>query len=97
MAGLGTSTIAPGIFVAGAAVAMTTAGGASLSALVAALIGSSVPNSQLRNYLTAVQEGALLLVVEVQDSDLDSMRLKLIQSFPQLRVNGTVDDPIPSL
>jgi len=65
LAGLGAVTIAPGIILAGAAVALAATGGASLGALGASIVGASVPNSLLREYTDAMERGELLIVVKV--------------------------------
>lgn len=95
LAGLGALTIAPGLVIAGAAVALATAGGASVGALGSALIGTSVPNSRLREYQEAVERGELLLVVDVEQSDHENLQVKLLDQFPDIEFEGVLDPTPP--
>ena len=95
LAGLAAVTITPGVVAAGAAIALTSAGGASLGALASALVGASVPNSQLREYTEALERGNLLLIVEVEDSTSGLRQTELLEEFPALVFFGEKDNSIP--
>ncbi|MGQ7843323.1 hypothetical protein ACUNV4_02520 [Granulosicoccus sp. 3-233] len=92
LAGLGAIVIAPGLALGGAALALATAGGATFGVLASSLIGSSVPNSQLREYEEAIARGEVLMVVELEEGQRSSeLRARLQQAFPELTFHGEID------
>lgn len=95
LAGLSAVTIAPGLMIAGAAIALAAAGGASIGALGSALIGTSVPNSRLREYQEAVERGELLLVVDIEQNEHENMRTKLLSRFPDIEFEGVISSTPP--
>ena len=94
LGGLSAILIAPGLVVAGAAVALATVGGASVGALGAALTGGSVPNSRLREYEESIEQGSLLLVVDVEDEKRSPIQALLTSNFPGIVLEGDLD-PVP--
>jgi len=95
LAGLGAVTIAPGIILAGAAVALAATGGASLGALGASIVGASVPNSLLREYTDAMERGELLIVVKVDTADKKALEADLTDRFDFLNFHGELDTSTP--
>lgn len=92
IAGLAAVVFAPaGIVLGGAAVVATTIGGASFGAFASGLIGTSVPNSQLREYEDAVAEGQYLMIVEVADDRLEPLKARLTESHAHVKLQGTKD------
>ena len=85
-----------GIVAGGAAlVATTTLGGASFGAFAAALVGTSVENSQLREYEEAVERGEILVIADVKDDEarMNKVRSALVEAHPTLKFEGTKDAP----
>ena len=92
LAGLGAVVFAPaGIVLGGAAVVAAAIGGASFGAFAAGLIGTSVPNSQLREYEGAIAEGQYLMIAEVEDDRLDALKARLTESHAHVKLQGTKD------
>lgn len=92
LAGLAATVFAPaGIVLGGAAVVAATIGGASFGAFASALIGTSVPNSQLRDYEDAIAAGQYLMIVEVEDEEFENVKTRLGQSHAHVRFQGTKD------
>lgn len=95
LAGLGAVVVAPGLALGGAAVALAAAGGATFGVLASSMIGSSVPNSQLREYEDAVERGELLMVVEVDDERREQVTALLHEKFPSIELHGELDSVPP--
>jgi hypothetical protein len=94
LAGVSAALALPGLAIGGAALALATAGGATFGVLASALIGSSVPNSQVREYEDAIGRGELLIVVEVDDDRAGDVARHLHTKFPELELKGEID-PVP--
>jgi len=88
VAGLGMTFAAPGFVIGGAGLALAALGGASFGALASGLIGASVPNSHLQEYQEALEQGELLLIVDVPDDHEESIKKSLLQRFPSLSMKG---------
>ena len=92
LAGLAATVFAPaGLVLGGAGVIAAAIGGASFGALASALIGVSVPNSQLREYEDAVAEGQYLMIAEVEDERLEELKRRLSESHAHVKLRGTKD------
>ena len=92
LAGLGAVVFAPaGIVLGGAAVVATTIGGASFGAFASGLVGTSVSNSQLREYEDAIAAGQYLMIVEVEEEQLDALKSRLTESHAHVKLQGTKD------
>lgn len=66
--GLLMATVPPaGLAFGGAAIGAVTAGGAAFGAWASSLVGISVPNTQLEEFQTAVQNGATLVLADVEE------------------------------
>ena len=98
LAGIAAMVFPPaGIVVGGAAVLASTLGGASFGAFASALVGASVPNSQLREYESAVQAGKILMVVEVEEERVDDTRAILESAHAHVQAISIKDDIPPAL
>ncbi|NND91213.1 MAG: hypothetical protein HKN42_10145 [Granulosicoccus sp.] len=91
LAGLGAMVIAPGLAIGGAALALAAAGGATFGVLSSSLIGSSVPNSQIREYEDAIARGELLIIVQLDEDQVTSVAHRLRNEFPELEVRGEIE------
>jgi len=81
IAGIAAITFAPaGLVIGGSALLAGATGGASFGAFAAALVGTSIPNSQLRAYENEVEAGRILMVVEIEDDRVDAVRQALEQA-----------------
>lgn len=95
VAGLGMTFAAPGFVIGGAGLAVAALGGASFGALASGLIGTSVPNSHLQEYQEALEQGELLLIVDVPDDNEESIKKSLSQRFPSLRMESELPGTAP--
>ena len=95
VAGLAALAFPPVGLVAGGAalVATTTLGGASFGAFASALVGTSVENSQLREYEEAVGRGEILVIADVEEERMDAIRADLVGEHPSLSFEGTKNAP----
>ena len=91
LAGLGAALVAPGLAIGGAALALATTGGATFGVLASSLIGSSVTNSQIREYEQIIERGELLMVVEVDEDQKADIRSQLQSRFTAVQFMGEVD------
>ena len=96
LAGLAALAFPPlGLVAGGAAiVATTTLGGASFGAFAATLVGSSVDNSQLREFEEAIERGEILVVVDVEDEEerMDQIKRALSEAHPSVSFEGNKPD-----
>lgn len=91
LAGLGAALVIPGLAIGGAALALATAGGATFGVLAASLIGSSVTNSQIREYEEIIERGGLLMVIEVTEERETHITQQLQSAHPAVELLGEVD------
>jgi len=83
-----------GVVAGGAAlVATTTLGGASFGAFTAALVGTSIDNSQLREYEEAIERGEILVIAEVPEERRTEIEKALSAAHPTLSLEGSKGAP----
>jgi hypothetical protein len=84
------------LLVAGGALALaTTLAGAGFGAWVSALVGASVPNSQLVQYQAAIDQGKLLLFVDVPYDRMEDIRGLVLQQHPEAQFCGEAPKLLP--
>lgn len=95
VAGLAALAFPPfGLVAGGAALVATTAlGGASFGAFASTLVGSSVDNSQLREFEDAIAAGQLLIIADVAESREDAVRSAMSAAHPNLTYVGDKGAP----
>ncbi|KHL05556.1 UNVERIFIED_CONTAM: membrane protein [Mumia flava] len=69
-------------------VGITTVVGALFGAWASSMIGSSVPNSRLKPFKQAVEDGQILLMVDVPRSRVSEIRALLQKTHPEGRFSG---------
>jgi hypothetical protein len=69
--------------------------GALFGTWVASMVGSSVPNSRLRQFTQAIEEGRLLLMVDVPEHRIDEVRGLVNARHPEAEDRG-IDPHIPA-
>lgn len=69
--------------------------GALFGAWVASMVGSAVPNSRLKQFSQAIDEGKLLLMVDVPEHRLEEVRQRLNATHPEAEDRG-IDPHIPA-
>lgn len=93
LAGLVALALPPaGVIIAGGALLGTTIGGAGIGAWAAALIGVSVPNSQLEQYEDAITRGELLLLVDVPHEREEELKSVIKAEYSAADFNATHQD-----
>lgn len=94
LAGLAAMAFPPaGIVIGGTALLAATVGGASFGAFASALVGSSVPNSQLRAYEDEVAAGQILMVVECEEERIDDVQAILTSAHTHVEAFSTKGAP----
>jgi hypothetical protein len=90
LAGLAAVTFPPaGLVLGGGAVLLTTLAGAGIGAWASALIGASVPNSELQRFEKALQEGQVLMLVDVPANRVGEVTDLIKKHHPEADVAGT--------
>lgn len=93
LVGLTAAVVAPaGIAIGGAGlVATSSLAGASFGTFVSAIVGSSVPHSQLDDFQTCINNGNVLLVVDLEESEADEIERLIGLSRLDIRDEGPLD------
>ncbi|ASJ75534.1 DUF1269 domain-containing protein [Granulosicoccus antarcticus] len=95
LAGLGAALVLPGVVIGGAALAaalaLSTAGGATFGVLASTLIGASVPHSQIREYEAVIERGELLMIIEVDDEQAAEVTAQVQSHDPSVSLMGEID------
>ena len=69
LAGLAMAVVPAGFAVGGAAVAGMALAGGAFGAWVSGMVGVSVPNREIAEFESAIEQGAILMMVEAADDD----------------------------
>jgi hypothetical protein len=94
VAGLVALSLPPaGVVIAGGALLGTTIGGAGIGAWAAALVGVSVPNSQLEQYEDAINRGELLLLVDTPQEREEELKSLIKSEYSAADFNSTHQNP----
>ncbi len=90
LAGLAAMSFPPaGLIVGGGAVLGLGLLGAGFGAWVSGMIGLSVENTQLKEFKQAIEDGKLLLMVDVPKTRVQEIEAMLTKHHPQIDVRGT--------
>ncbi len=90
VAGLVAVTFPPaGLVLGGGAILAMAAAGAGFGAVVAPMLGISLPNSKLRRFELAIEAGELLMLVDVPRADIDSISQLIRSLHPEVDLEGT--------
>lgn len=96
LAGLAALVFPPaGVVVAGGAVLFGALGGAGFGAWVSAMIGVGIPNSRLERFEKAIEDGMLLMMVDVPKQRVDEFQDMVKEHHPEADIEGT-EPTIPS-
>lgn len=69
--------------------------GAAFGAWVSSMIASSVPNSKLKTYEKAIEQGRILMMVDVPSGRVETIR-KLISGLHPEASTGNMEPTIPA-
>lgn len=90
LAGIAAVTFPPaGLILGGGAILATSLLGAGLGAWVASMIGVSIPNTQLDKFHDALEEGQLLMLIDVAKDRVEEITDLVRQYHPEAHVEGT--------
>jgi hypothetical protein len=78
-----------GLALGGGAILGIGLAGAGLGAWVSGMIGISVPSSRLSDFESAIEEGQLLMMVDVPKAKVDSITELVKSHHPEAHVEGT--------
>ena len=73
----------------------TAALGAFIGAWVSSMVGASVPNSRLRDFARAIDEGRILLMADVPEHRVEEIRERLRATHPEAEDRG-LDPHVPA-
>lgn len=90
LAGVAAVTFPPaGLVLGGGAILGASLAGAGIGAWVSGMIGMDVPNSQIERFENAINEGEILMMVDIPKDRVDEIE-ELVQSHhPDADVGGT--------
>ena len=90
LAGLAALAFPPaGLVVAGGAVLFGALGGAGFGAWISGMIGVSLPNSRLERFESAIEDGMLLMMVDVPKQRVDEFQAMVKEHHPEADIEGT--------
>ena len=96
LAGLAALAFPPaGLVVAGGAVLFGALGGAGFGAWISGMIGVSLPNSRLERFESAIEDGMLLMMVDVPKQRVEEFQAMVKEHHPEADIEGT-EPTIPS-
>ena len=84
-----------GIVLGGWTMLVMALAGALMGAWVAGMIGTDIPNSQLREFTTAVADGQILMMVDVPKSKVANVTEMIRKHHPEADMHG-VEPTIPA-
>lgn len=90
LAGIVAVTFPPaGLVLGGGAILATGIAGVGVGSLMSTMIGVDVPNSQLDKFQGAIENGELLMMVDVPKSRIDEIDELVKKHHPEAEVEGT--------
>lgn len=75
-----------GLIIGGGAVLATTAFGAGFGAWTSSLIGISAPHHDIEEYVTAVENGSILLLVDVDADNVEAVKTTISRHHPEVDI-----------
>jgi len=83
-----------GLIIGGGAVLASTAVGAGLGAWTSSLIGISAPHHEIEEYIAAVENGDILLLVDVADGNAEEIKTIISKYHPEIEIKESSILPI---
>jgi MFS family permease len=84
-----------GTALGGCALLVTALAGALIGAWVAGMIGTDIPNSQLKHFETAIAAGQILMLVDTPKGTVKSVTNLIRRHYPEAHMH-TIDPTIPA-
>lgn len=90
LAGLTAVAFPPaGMDLGGGTILTLAVAGAAIGAWAAGMIGTDVPNSQLRKFRPAIEQGQVLLMVDVRPGEIERVSEMIHRHHPEASDHGT--------
>lgn len=90
LVGLVAMTFPPaGLVIGGGAVYAIGAAGAGFGGLMSSMIGVSVPSTRLKKFESAIEEGEVLVLVDVKRERVDEIEELVKKHYPEADIEGT--------
>ncbi len=84
-----------GLALGGSAIIATTVAGAGFGAVMAPMVGISAPNAQIKEFEEAVEQGQLLMLVDVPKERIDEVTDIIAKHHPEVKVRGIEPKKLP--
>ena len=78
-----------GLVLGGGAILATSLAGAGIGVIMSSMIGVSVPNSRLKQFEEAIEQGELLMLVDVPKSRVEEIEALVKRHHPEADIEGT--------
>ena len=75
-----------GLIIGGGAVLGTTALGAGLGAWASSMIGVSAPHHDIEEYVAEIENGSILILVDIEGDELESVKTAISKHHPEVEV-----------
>ena len=99
LAGLGTIIVPGGVAMRGGALLATMAAGAGVGTLMGSMVAVDIPNSRHQKFAKAIEEGMLLMLIDVPKDRVDEIEEMIAKHHPEAefeRVGARVlNAPLP--
>jgi hypothetical protein len=90
LAGLAAITFPPaGLILGGGAVLAIALAGAGMGAWISSMIGAAIPNSRIKEFEKAVEQGEVLMLVDVPKAKVEQVEDMVKEHHPDAEVEGT--------
>lgn len=90
LAGIAAVTFPPaGLILGGGAILGISLAGAGVGAWVSGMIGVSTPNSQLEEFEKAIEEGQLLMIIDIPKARVEEISEMVKKHHPEAEIEGT--------
>ena len=90
LAGIAAVTFPPaGLILGGGAILGTSLAGAGIGAWISGMIGMDVPNSQIEKFESAIENGEVLMMVDIPKTRVEEIEALIQQHHPDADMGGT--------
>jgi hypothetical protein len=90
LAGLATLVLPGGVALSGGAILACAAAGAGVGSWLGSMVALDVPNSRLTEFEEAINQGKLLMLLDVPSEKLPTIETAVIRHYPEVNL-GRVD------
>lgn len=91
LAGIAIAVVPGGFAVGGAALAGMALAGGAFGAWVSGMVGASVPNREIAEFKSAIEQGAILMMVDVADAERETIKQIVLGRHPKVAFGGQTE------